>query len=113
MSTVTPDLAADLAGLETAEEFLDYFGIAHEARIVQVNRLHILQRFRDYLAGRGQAAAPDFAAYRECLGLAYGDFVRSDALTEKVFSVHKRAAGIAVVPLAAIGRARHGGGGRP
>ena len=39
-----------LADLESAEDFLDHFGIAYDARVVQVNRLHILQRFHDYLA---------------------------------------------------------------
>ena len=104
MST-SSDFAAELAELESAEDFLDYFGIAFDPRVVQVNRLHILQRFHDYLGGRGPA--PDRAAHRECLALAYADFVHSDAVTEKVFGVFKRAAGIATVPLAAIGRGRH------
>jgi hypothetical protein len=42
--------AEDLADLSSAEEFLDYFAIDFDARVVQVNRLHILQRFHDYLA---------------------------------------------------------------
>ena len=99
------DFAAELAELESAEDFLDYFGIAYEPRVVQVNRLHILQRCHDYLGGR--AGVADAAAYRVCLARAYADFLHSDALTEKVFGVFKRAAGIATVPLAAIGRARH------
>ena len=41
--------ADDLENLESAEEFLDYFGLEYDAGIVQVNRLHILQRFHDYL----------------------------------------------------------------
>lgn len=103
--TATLELAADLADLESAEDFLDYFGIAFEPEVLRVNRLHILQRFHDYLAARGGAAG--FADYRDSLALAYADFVRSDAMTEKVFSVLKRASGIATVPISAIGRARH------
>lgn len=103
--TAMPDLAADLADLESAEDFLDHFGIAFDPAVLRVNRLHILQRFHDYL-GNG-TGAPDYAAYHAALARAYTDFVHSDALTEKVFSVLKRAAGIATVPIAAIGRGRH------
>jgi nitrogenase-stabilizing/protective protein len=107
MSTATPDLESDLADLESAEDFLDYFGVAYDPKIVHVNRLHILQRFHDYLTARKGAAAPAYADYSDCLMLAYNDFVHSDAITEKVFSVLKRASGIATVPVTAIGRTRH------
>ena len=40
----------EFAELGSAEEFPDYFGIDYAAPVVQVNRLHILQRFHDYLA---------------------------------------------------------------
>ncbi len=101
------DLETDLAELESAEDFLDYFGIAYERAIVQVNRLHILQRFHNYVAARRDTATPRFDDYRVALALAYDDFVHSDALTEKVFSVLKRASGIATVPVNAIGRVKH------
>jgi len=93
----------DLAELSSAEEFLDYFGIDFAVPVVQVNRLHILQRFHDYLA---QSNALDRADYARCLHRAYLDFVDSDALTEKVFKVFHRQAqrGEARVPLADIGR---------
>ncbi len=104
-ATAPADLESDLADLESAEDFLDYFAIPYDAGIVQVNRLHILQRFHDYLGKRGRA--PVHAEYRSSLARAYDDFVRSDAITEKVFRVLKQAAGISVVPLSAIGRARH------
>ena len=104
MSISASSLEDDLADLESAEDFLDHFGIAYGERIVRVNRLHILQRFHDYLAARKEAAPAGFDDYRAALSRAYDDFVRSDALTERVFSVHKRAAGIATVPVAAIRR---------
>lgn len=102
-----PDLQSDLAELESAEEFLEYFDVAFDRHVVQVSRLHILQRFHDYLKHRVDAATPTYAQYRECMTMAYDDFVRSDAQTEKVFRVFKRAAGIATVPLSSIKRARH------
>lgn len=100
-------LEADLAELETAEDFLDYFDVAYDPARVQVCRLHILQRFHDYLGANRDGAAPVFDDYRRSLAAAYDDFVRSDVLAEKAFSVHRRAAGIAMVPVAAIGRRQH------
>ncbi len=87
------DLSLDeaLAELVSAEDFLDYFGVPYRPEVVQVNRLHILQRFHDYLNRHARPMPTDEAArravYRQWLGQAYEDFVRSDALTEKVFAV--------------------------
>lgn len=88
------DLTLDeaLEDLSAAEEFLDYFGIAFDARTVQVNRLHILQRFHDYIAKAGcmpQDDAERRSIYARLLQQAYDDFVSSDALTEKVFKVFR------------------------
>ena len=87
-------LLEELAELETAEEFLDYFAIDYEPAVVQVNRLHILQRFHDYLRVAGEDILEDEADIREqyadCLGRAYRDFVVSDARTEKVFKIFHR-----------------------
>lgn len=96
----------EMAELESAEDFLNYFGITYDPGVVQVSRLHILQRFHDYLKYQADTANPSREQYRDCLTRAYEDFVRSDAQTEKVFRVFKRAAGIATVPLSSIRRAR-------
>lgn len=101
-------LDAELAELESAEDFLDYFGIEYDPHVVQVNRLHILQRFHDYLT----RAEPMPTAEELRRGLiavllerAYRDFLHSDARTEKVFRVfHKHTPQTAFVPLASIGR---------
>lgn len=75
--------------LVSAEDFLDYFGIAYDASVVHVNRLHILQRFHNYLAKAAitQEEADKRVVYATLLQQAYQDFVKSDALTEKVFKV--------------------------
>lgn len=83
-----------LAELASAEDFLDYFGVEYDLKVVQVNRLHILQRFHDYLAKEpdGNATGDDVArarVYRRLLRRAYEDFVKSDALTEKIFRVFR------------------------
>jgi nitrogenase-stabilizing/protective protein len=83
------DFDLELQDLSSAEDFLDYFGIAYDPAVVQVNRLHILQRFHDYLADAGPPAtdAERRELYRGLLQSAYHDFVVSDARTEKVFRV--------------------------
>ena len=81
----------DLDDLKSAEDFLGYFGIEYDKRVVQVNRLHILQRFHDYLARQAPNLPPEEelqrGIYRLWLERAYQDFVTSDSLTEKVFAV--------------------------
>lgn len=94
----------DLAELEGAEDFLEYFDIPFDRAVVQVNRLHILQRFHNYLRGAGNV--PEYETWRGLLARAYDDFVHSDAQTEGVFSVFKRARGIATIQVSSIGRAR-------
>lgn len=103
------DFEEELEELESAEDFLNYFEVAYEQSIVHVNRLHILQRFHDYL----EKAKDDMPAdeelkrviYKKLLERAYHDFVESDALTEKVFKVFNMGIGqpqTAFVPLTDI-----------
>ena len=92
----------DLADLSSAEDFLDYFGIDYEAHVVQVNRLHILQRYHDYLAKQEAGNAPDYQAWRKWLELAYRDFVDSSAQQEKVLAVYRKADGSSFLPLSAL-----------
>jgi len=85
----------ELEELESAEDFLQYFELDYDASIVHVNRLHILQRFHDYL-DKGDSHIPEDEAskrqvYKQLLSRAYQDFVQSDAQTEKVFKVFKMA----------------------
>lgn len=100
-------LMEELAELESAEEFLDYFGITYEPAVVHVNRLHILQRFHEYL--RSVPADVEEEGLREqlgaLLGKAYADFVNSDAQTEKVFRIFQQGGPTTTfVPLDRIGR---------
>lgn len=92
----------ELAELASAEEFLDYFEIPYDERIVQVNRLHILQRYHDYLAAQEAGKTPEYFAWRRWLLRAYEDFIASSAQQEKVFAVLRKAAGISFVPLSAL-----------
>jgi len=85
------ELDLDLEELSSAEDFLGYFDVPYDPAVVQVNRLHILQRFHDYLAQvtMPEEEAAKRALYSQWLSQAYQDFVTSDAQTEKVFKVFK------------------------
>lgn len=90
MDTTTTEFLDDLEDLSSAEDFLSYFGIEFDQRIVHVNRLHILQRFHDYLAKNTPAGeTADYAQHRHWLATAYEDFVTSTAQAEKVFKVFR------------------------
>lgn len=97
-------LRDDLGELTTAEDFLDYFQIPYEQRVIDRCRLHILQRAHDYLAttrdADGEQPVPggvngaDGGAdgqlrerMRAMLEQAYRDFTASDPLKERVFKV--------------------------
>ncbi len=83
----------EMEEMESAEDFMVYFGLEYDATVVHVNRLHILQRFHDYLSQAGDSMPEDEDAlreiYKKLLQRAYSDFVQSDAQTEKVFKVFK------------------------
>ncbi len=90
-------LTQRLKALSSAEDFLVFFGVEYEPSVVHVNRLHILKRFYQYLHRAEDLSGLDevtmFRRYRELLTQAYGDFVKSNAATEKVFKVFQDASG--------------------
>ncbi len=90
------EFESDLEELSSAEDFLTYFEIPFDSKVVYVNRLHIMQRFHDYLEQSKENteswndnADAMAAVYKKLLEKSYMDFVESDALTEKVFKVFK------------------------
>ena len=94
MDEITLTLEEALEELVSAEDFLEFFDVPFEPSVVHVNRLHILQRFHDYLGRYAANMPPEESAqrsiYRLWLERAYLDFVESDALTEKVFRVFQQ-----------------------
>ncbi len=92
----TLTLAEAMEDLVSAEDFLEYFGVPYDPAVVHVNRLHILQRFHDYLAKQAPDMPPDEQArhdvYRRWLERAYQDFVDSEPSAEKVFAVFQNRA---------------------
>ena len=105
----TSTLLKELAELESAEDFLNYFEISFDPTVVQIYRLHILQRFHDYLHTAEPAMPIDETAkkvvYAGLLQQAYQDFTQSDALTEKVFKVfHRNEPQTVFIPLEQVGK---------
>lgn len=95
-----------LHALSSAEDFLQFFGLAYDERVLDVNRLHILKRFYQYLHRAEDLDGLDevalFRRYRELLAQAYQDFVQSSPAREKVFRVFQDADGSRRVELSAL-----------
>lgn len=92
MFNFNADLEDELSELEGAEDFLAYFDVPFDQAVVHVNRLHILQRYHDYIEAEDHPPADEAARkilYGELLAKAYQDFVASDARTEKVLQIYK------------------------
>ena len=68
-------LSHRLQALSSAEDFLRFFGVAHDERVVQVNRPLILQRFFQSLQRCEGLAELDeiglFRRYRQLLAQSY------------------------------------------
>jgi nitrogenase-stabilizing/protective protein len=91
------EISNALGTLSSAEEFLNFLGIEFDQRVVNVNRLHILKRFNQYLGQHRFSVESETiikAEYKMLLERAYKDFVKSDAVTEKVFKVFQDATGV-------------------
>jgi len=91
------NIVNELGRLSSAEEFLNFLGIEYDQHVVNVSRLHILKRFNQYLARHGFNGVSDDeikVEYKSLLEKAYGDFVKSNAATEKVFKVFQDATGV-------------------
>jgi nitrogenase-stabilizing/protective protein len=97
------ELAQRLQALSSAEDFFGFFGLAFDAHVVHVNRLHILKRFRQYLArDEALAGCDEVEAFRRCrsaLQQAHDDFRAATAQSEKLFKVFQQAEGTSHVGL--------------
>ncbi|MFP5477824.1 MAG: nitrogenase stabilizing/protective protein NifW [Gammaproteobacteria bacterium] len=97
-----------LKALSSAEDFLQFFGVPFEQKVVNVSRLHILKRFFQYIR-QAQSLDPSdelqmFTTYRSLLQRAYGDFVSSTPAQEKVFKVFQDVDGKQHVTLESLKR---------
>lgn len=97
----TPETALDLLdGCTDAEDYFSRLDVPFDRRTLDVNRLHVMQRF-----GGRVAALPDGAGreqLREALAASYADFTDATALDHRVFKVLRDNAPGAFVPVAEL-----------
>lgn len=81
---------AEFERLVDAEEYFQFFGLPYDPQFVNVNRLHILQKFSNFI----KSIDPDslneaelLDRYRTALQQAYETFNASSPLDEKLFKV--------------------------
>ena len=78
--------------LTKAEEYLEFFGIPYDPKTVNVNRLHILKKFSQFVRENDIDAASladtaTFAVAQEALASAYALFTTSTSVEQKLFKV--------------------------
>ncbi|MEO1373988.1 MAG: nitrogenase-stabilizing/protective protein NifW [Cyanobacteria bacterium J06635_10] len=78
--------------LINAEDYFDFFQIEYDQKVVNINRLHILQKFSEYIneIDRNNSELNDsvrLGKYREALQQAYQVFIESTPQQEKLFKV--------------------------
>jgi nitrogenase-stabilizing/protective protein len=77
--------------LVNAEDYLEFFQIAYDPQIVNVNRLHILQKFSTLIQPIALKTAltesEKLEQYQAALEAAYNTFTSSTSLDEKLFKV--------------------------
>ncbi|MEB3216749.1 MAG: nitrogenase-stabilizing/protective protein NifW [Nostocales cyanobacterium 94392] len=78
--------------LVNAEDYFKFFQIPYDQKIVNINRLHILQKFSEYIKEIDSHNlelndAERLSKYREALENAYQVFIKSTPQQEKLFKV--------------------------
>lgn len=78
--------------LVDAEEYFEFFKLPYDSQIVNVNRLHILKKFSQYIQ-EIDASSPalseedKLSQYRAALQQAYEVFLSSTPIEQKLFKV--------------------------
>lgn len=83
---------AEFNQLTDAEQYFLFFDLPYDAKLVNVNRLHILQKFSNSIKALDAAVADlseaeRLAQYREALQEAYNVFLGSTSVEQKLFKV--------------------------
>ncbi|MEM1394232.1 MAG: nitrogenase-stabilizing/protective protein NifW [Cyanobacteria bacterium P01_D01_bin.116] len=78
--------------LVNTEDYFQFFGLKYDQKVVHVNRLHILQKFSEYIKeiDKNNSELNDeerLGKYREALSNAYQVFIESTPQEEKLFKV--------------------------
>ncbi|CBN57741.1 nitrogenase-stabilizing/protective protein NifW [Kamptonema sp. PCC 6506] len=85
-----------------AEDYFKFFELAYDPKIVNVNRLHILQKFAQLVgeidaAFTGTNEEEKLTQYRVALLTAYEVFLNSTSLDQKLFKVFNQKPGNVVL----------------
>lgn len=81
--------------LSDAETYFEFFQLAYDPQIVNVNRLHILKKFSEYMQ-QIDASSPNLSEeeklsqYCQALQQAYEVFLSSTGVEQKLFKVFKK-----------------------
>lgn len=83
---------AEFKQLVNAEEYLEFFGLSYDPQFVNVNRLHILQKFSTLIKtinaeSSDLSESEQLERYKAALEQAYSTFTTSSPLDEKLFKV--------------------------
>jgi nitrogenase-stabilizing/protective protein len=84
----------DFQKLTDAEEFFNFFELPYDQKFVNVNRLHILKKFSQFMeeihhTTTALSEAEKLNQYREALQKAYEVFLESSPHEQKLFKVFK------------------------
>jgi nitrogenase-stabilizing/protective protein len=94
-----------LRNLSSAEDFFSFLDVSCDPTVLNVARLHILKRMGEYLRQNTFEGIDEETARGECrarLERAYGDFVASTPIEQRVFKVLKDAVSSQSGPLVQI-----------
>jgi len=87
--------------LTTAEEYLDFFGLPYDPKVVSINRLHILKEFSKLVQEIGNDGNPSelelLGQYKMAMQNAYNLFLTSSPLEQKLFKVFQNKPGNVVM----------------
>ena len=88
MTTLTRTLA-QFNQLKDAEDYFQFFGLAYDPQVVNVNRLHILRKFAQLVQDedKSQPEEQRLNTYRQALQTAYDLFLTSSSVEQKLFKV--------------------------
>ncbi|MCE0495426.1 nitrogenase-stabilizing/protective protein NifW [Vibrio salinus] len=67
--TLSGDFMADIEALSTAEDFLDYFKIPYDPKLVQIKRVQLLRMYQKLLPE--ESGPPQYERYKQALCTAY------------------------------------------
>ena len=81
--------------LSDAEEYFEFFQLPYDQKVINVNRLHILKKFSEFIQQIDEnnselSNSEKLSIYRDALEQAYQIFLESTPLEQKLFKVFKQ-----------------------